>query len=92
MNINTNAYGAPTETLPDGVKLDVLSDELEEHHHILGRSGRWTLTGEVALISDPDPDMIGTGAMQVWSKTADGPWVWINPEGEPVEAGCPFGD
>jgi len=92
VNISTHGY----ETRPSDPVFftpeSTLASDIEEHHEILGKNGPWVLTGEVALITDPDPSMAGTGALQVWSKTADGMWVFVNPEGEVVEAACPIGD
>lgn len=85
MNINLNVY-------EDEDTGSSLQDDLKEHHEILARDGRTVLTGEVALVSVPDPDEAGLGAVQVWSKTADGMWVHVTPDGVQVEAACPLGD
>lgn len=69
---------------------EFLSGEIREHQEIIQRSGRYTLTGRVALLSDPDPNY--PGALQVWSKTAEGPWIWVSPDGEVIESACPIGD
>ncbi len=67
-----------------------LAEIIREHQEIVQREGRYILTGKVALISDPDPNY--PGALQVWSKTAEGPWIWVNPDGVVVESACPIGD
>lgn len=96
MNISTGSYverfavditASEGGSRAEGPGLDA---DIREHHEILGRSGKWTPTGEVALVSDPDPNY--PGALQVWSKTAEGVWIWVNPEGEIIESACPIGD
>lgn len=69
--------------------VETFQSQIEEHHHIMNNAG-FTLTGGVCLIKDPDPGY--PGAYQVWSKTADGPWVWVDTEGNVIEAACPIGD
>lgn len=93
MNINLNAFGAPTAPLPDDVELDVLSDEMDEHREILGLGGvpgigNATLTGRMAFT--PDPEDWEAGAMRVWSETSDGTWLWVDPDGEVVYTECPL--
>lgn len=83
MNVNLNDY---REFHSKGESS--LAEDLSEHQEIIRQVG--ALTGRVAIISDPDPTMAGTGAAQVWNETDDGPWVWINTEGEAVFAECPF--
>lgn len=83
MNINLNSY-------EESVEQTTLQDDIREHHEILGRSGELTLTGEVALVTDSDPEMQGTGAMQVWSLEVEGTWVYVNPDGELLRAACPI--
>lgn len=89
MNISTQRY-VSIETVTATSGPADLEDDLREHHLILGRSGKHTLTGDVALLSDPDPAY--PGALQVWSKTAEGMWIWVNPDGEIIESACPIGD
>lgn len=94
MNVNANRLfnGVPSgdfERSPAD-ESELLSGEIREHHEILSRSGKFTPIGTVALISDPDPSY--PGALQVWSKTAEGMWVWVNPEGVVMESACPIGD
>lgn len=69
-----------------------MADLIQEHHEILGRSGRWVMTGETALVPPSDPDLAGLGILEVWSKTAEGVWIHVAPHGAAVEAACPFGD
>jgi hypothetical protein len=85
MNLQTNDF---VEYLGPDMTGDTVAEAIAEHHGMLAKAG-FMATGEVALLSDPDPDMAGTGVLQVWSKTDEGMWVWINPEGEPVERACP---
>lgn len=87
MNINLHEYATP-----EGDTSMSLGEVLAAHHAIMGRSGRWALTGEVALISDPDPELASAGSMQVWSKMDDQQWVYVTPDGVAVEAACPIGD
>lgn len=89
MNVNLNAYvnQATLNSAPLG-NGDSLVDDISEHQEIIRQVGK--LTGRVAIVSDPDPTMAGTGAAQVWNETDEGPWVWINTEGEAVFAECPF--
>lgn len=88
MNISTGTLAIVS---PDGeTVVGSLSEEISEHREILQNTGRVTLTGEVALIADPDPGY--PGALQVWSKTVEGMWAWVNPDGEIIEAACPFGE
>jgi len=93
MNINVTEFMAPNE---DGYAhlagTESLAEELQEHMEIMGRSGTWTPTGRVALISHPDPELMAIGVLQVWIQSADGRWVYIDPDGDAVEAACPFGD
>lgn len=88
MNISTHGYvtrqSDPVVYNPEST----LDADLKEHHAMLRKAG-YHATGEVALIHDPDPEMLGTGVLQVWSKTDEGIWVWINPEGEALERACP---
>lgn len=81
MNVNTN-----TLLTDDG---DTLYEAVSEHHMLLANAGV-TPTGTVALVPDPDPNY--PGAMQVWSKSAEGTWVWIDPDGVAVYAACPMGE
>lgn len=92
MNINTNTYHEVLTDDPEDepTVANSLKSDLDEHHMIIGRVIPESLTGEVALI--PDPESAGTGAMQVWSKTEESTWVHVTPAGEVVYAACPFGD
>lgn len=90
MNINLWDYiESPPAT---GVVGDSIAEDIREHHEILGRSGRWTLTGEVALVPPSEPGLVAAGVLQVWSKTAEGMWLHITSDGMAVEAACPIGD
>lgn len=84
MNINLHQYEDTVETL---------AETIHEHQEILSGTGeRWRFTGETCLVSPPEPDLARTGAMQVWSKTDEGMWVHVTPDGVAVEAACPLGD
>lgn len=76
MNINLNSYRDVDE--------ESLAETLIEHHEILSRSGM-DLTGQVAILTESNPDLIGTGSAQVWSETTAGTWIYITPDGEVVE-------
>lgn len=69
-----------------------LAASIREHQEILGRSGKYVLLGmqDIVLVAEPDPNY--PGSMQVWSKTDEGVWVYITPDGVAVESGCPLGD
>lgn len=90
MNLSSQGYvtrqSDPYRAQPEST----VAEDIKAHHEILSRSGKFTPTGTVALISDPDPSY--PGALQVWSKTAEGMWVWVNPEGVVMESACPIGD
>lgn len=97
MNINVTQcfMGDPSGGDFDRVPADdseFLSGELKEHMEIMGRSGKWTPTGAVALVPPPDPELAAIGVLQVWIKSADGMWVYISPDGDATESACPFGD
>lgn len=68
---------------------ETLAEQIQEHVEIMGRSGRWTLTGRVALISPVDLELSNLGVLQVWSETAEGVWVWVSPTGQAVETVLP---
>lgn len=79
MNINLGT----NYPLDDEGRPITFQEEILEHQDIMAMAG-FTLTGRTTLCSDPDPAY--PGAMQVWSETTRGTWVWVNPEGEAVEA------
>jgi hypothetical protein len=88
MNINVTSFTA--DTMFEAGDGETLAEQLQEHMEIMGRSGKWTPTGEVALVSHPEPELAVIGVLQVWIKSADGMWVYIDPDGNAVEAACPI--
>lgn len=92
MNVNMNDYASNFEGTPPVYDGETLAETIKEHHEILSRSRKWTILGDVLLLSDPDPTLRAAGVLQVWSNTAEGVWVWVNHDGVAVEAACPIGD
>ena len=96
--MNISAYGYVTrQSDPDRHTPETtLAQDLHDHHDIMMRSGE-TLTGEVALVSEDlyyrsDRRETYPGSMQVWSKTAEGDWVYVNPEGVVLRSPNPIGE
>lgn len=91
MNISTLKYRADNEPGYEHLAGErTLDRDLAEHRFILSRSGE-TLTGHVALISEPDQGDL-PGSLQVWSMTVEDDWIHVTPDGIVLRSPNPLGE
>lgn len=62
--------------------------QVQDSEDILNRSADVQTTGDVALI--PDPKALMGGVFQVWFKTDEGVWLWVDPDGIMHKFSCPI--
>lgn len=82
MNINLSRN---YEINDEGEPLSV-TDTMDAHLALLTQTTAYAFTGRQALLPETDlPD-----AYRVWNETADGNWVWVNPDGEIIVRARPM--